>query len=491
MLRDVSVIHSTCPPGVDLSGVTHDSREVRPGWAFVAVRGMKSDGLDYLSGAVSSGASAVVVGRGRRIEAESKLRGARVPVIEVEDERVALALMGRNVTGRPDLEMPVIGITGTNGKTTTAYLLTSIWEAAGVRCGMLGTVEYRVGDETFHGDRTTPEAPEIYRYLRRMREAGAKACVMEVSSQGLDLARVEGMRFAAAVFTNLTRDHLDYHGDMERYFAAKRRLFDSLSPETPSILNADDPYALRLAAPGRRSVFYGESSAAHFRLAGFEGGIEGVRVRIVAEGQERILASPLPGRHNACNILAAATAARALGIDWKAIEDGVRAMRRVPGRLERVDAGQPFAVVVDYAHTDDALRSVLEVLRPLTPGRLITVFGCGGDRDRAKRPLMGAHAARLSDLAWATSDNPRTEDPLAIIGMILEGVRTVPGGESRVRVEPLREAAIAAAIAEARPGDTVLIAGKGHESEQIIGDRVFPFKDAEVARRLIEGRRGA
>src|SRR6266850_2654025 len=430
------------------------------------------------------------VGRGRADEAESILRGSRVPVIEVEDERVALALMGRNLAGKPDLEMPVTGITGTNGKTTTAYLLTSIWEAAGVRCGMLGTVEYRLGDEVLHGERTTPEAPEIYRYLRRMRNAGAKACVMEVSSQGLDLARVEGMRFAAAVFTNLTRDHLDYHGDMETYFAAKRRLFDSLPSGTSSILNADDPYALRLAGAGGRSVLYGESPTADFHLVGFDGGIEGLTVKIAAEGTERILTSHLPGRPNAFNILAAATAARALGIEWRAIEEGVRAMRRVPGRLERVDAGQPFAVVVDYAHTDDALRNVLEVLRPLTTGRLITVFGCGGDRDRTKRPLMGAHAARLSDLAWATSDNPRTEDPVAIIGMILEGVRTVPGGEARVRVEPLREAAIAAAIAEARSGDTVLIAGKGHESEQIIGDRLIPFNDAEVARRLIEARLG-
>jgi len=492
MLRDLQVIRSSCPPGLTVRGVTHDSRQVRPGSLFVAVRGLKSDGLAHAPQAAAAGAAAVVVGRGRFAEAAAILGGPGLPVIEVEDERIALAIIGRNAAGRPDLEMPVTGVTGTNGKTTTAYLLTAMWEASGIRCGMIGTIEYRLGAETLHGERTTPEAPEIHRYLRRMRDAGAGACVIEVSSQGLDLARVEGMRFAAAIFTNLTRDHLDYHHDMETYFAAKRRLFDGLPAEAVAILNADDPYGLRLAAAeGRRSVLYGSSPRAEFRLVGFEGGIGGSTLRLAAEGRELELRSPLPGRPNAGNILAAAAAARSLGISWISIEEGLRAMRRVPGRLERIEAGQPFAVVVDYAHTDDALRNVLEVLRPLTAGRLIAVFGCGGDRDRSKRPLMGAHAARLSDLAWATSDNPRTEDPLSIIGMILSGARAVPGGEARVRVEPDREAAIAAALAEARPGDTVLIAGKGHESEQIIGDRLIPFNDAEVARRLIEARRGA
>jgi UDP-N-acetylmuramoyl-L-alanyl-D-glutamate--2,6-diaminopimelate ligase len=492
VLRDLRVVRSSCPPGLEVAGVTHDSRRVRPRDLFVAVRGFKGDGLAHAPQAAKAGASAIVVGRGRFEEARAILGEAALPLIEVEDERIALALIGRNAAGRPDLEMPVTGITGTNGKTTTAYLLTAMWEASGIRCGMLGTIEYRIGAEVTHGERTTPEAPEIQRYLRRMRDAGAGACVMEVSSQGLDLARVEGMRFAAAIFTNLTRDHLDYHRDMETYFAAKRRLFDALPRGAAAILNADDPYGLRLAGPeGRRSVLYGSSPKADLRLLGFDGGIGGLTLRLAAEGKERELRSPLPGRPNAYNILAAAAAARSLGISWESIDEGLRRVRRVPGRLERIEEGQPFAVIVDYAHTDDALRNALEVLRPLTAGRLITVFGCGGDRDRSKRPLMGAHAARLSDLAWVTSDNPRTEDPLSIIDMILEGARTVPDGEARVRVEPDREAAIAAALASARPGDTILIAGKGHESEQILGDRVIPFDDAEVARRLMKARGGA
>ncbi len=500
MLKDVAITGGSWRPGLVVSGVTHDSREVRPGDAFVAVRGLKSDGLRFARQAVAAGAAAVVVGRGRAAEAFSLLTphprgdaaagpGPEVSVVEVEDERHALALMSRAAYGRPDLEMPVIGITGTNGKTTTAYLLAAIWEAAGVRCGMIGTVEYRLGGEVLPAGRTTPEAPEIHRCLRRMRDGGAGACVMEVSSHALDLRRVTGIRFAAGVFTNLTRDHLDYHGDMETYFAAKRRLFESLPPDAAAILNADDLYGRRLAAGGagfRRPILFGESEASAFRLVCADGGMEGMRIRIAAEGAEREIRSPLQGRPNAFNILAASAAARSLGLSWEAIADGVGRVERVPGRLERVEAGQSFAVVVDYAHTDDALRNVLEVLRSLTAGRLLTVFGCGGDRDAGKRPKMGAHAARLSDRVWVTSDNPRSEAPLSIIGMILEGIRGVPGAEARVIVEPDRAAAIAAAVREARGGDTVLIAGKGHETVQILSDRSVPFDDVEVARRQIE-----
>jgi UDP-N-acetylmuramoyl-L-alanyl-D-glutamate--2,6-diaminopimelate ligase len=314
---------------------------------------------------------------------------------------------------------------------------------------------------------------------------------MEVSSHALELRRVEGIRFAAGVFTNLTRDHLDYHGDMESYFAAKRRLFDGMEDGAPAILNADDPYGRRLAAGiGQRVLLYGTADDAGFRIAGREEAMEGLTVRIEAEGARREIRSPLIGRPNAYNVAAAAAAARALGVPWEAIGEGAARTDRIPGRLERVRGGQPFAVLVDYAHTDDALRSVLETLRPLTRGRLIVVFGAGGDRDRSKRPLMGEHAARLADLAWLTSDNPRSEDPLAIIDMVFEGVRKAPEGAARCRVEPDRATAIAAAIGEAREGDTVLIAGKGHEREQILADRVVPFDDAGVARRLIEERFG-
>jgi UDP-N-acetylmuramoyl-L-alanyl-D-glutamate--2,6-diaminopimelate ligase len=498
LLSGAPVLRAARTEGLRPAGVTHDSRGVRPGNAFVAVRGLKEDGLAHAPAAVRVGASLVVVGRGRFEEAErllASLPAARherpVGLVEVEDERIALALMSRNSAGRPDLEMRITGITGTNGKTTSSHLLASMLEAGGTRCGLVGTVEYRLGGEVLRAGRTTPEAADLCPYLRRMRDAGAGACVMEVSSHALDLRRVEGIRFAAGVFTNLTRDHLDYHGDMESYFAAKRRLFDGMEAEAPAILNADDPYGRRLAAEiGQRVVLYGMAEDAGFRIAGREEAMEGLTVRIEAEGARREIHSPLIGRPNAYNVTAAAAAARALGVPWEAIREGAARTDRIPGRLESVRAGQPFAVLVDYAHTDDALRSVLETLRALTRGRLIVVFGAGGDRDRSKRPLMGEHAARLADLAWLTSDNPRSEDPLAIIDMVLEGVRTVPEGAARCRVEPDRAAAIAAAIREARDGDTVLIAGKGHEREQILAGRVVPFDDADVARRLIEERFG-
>ena len=490
MLADVQVIRSACPLGLGLSGVTHDSRKVEPGFAFVAVRGLKADGLVYAAQAIAAGAAAIVVGRGRFSEAE-RAAGATAGVIEVDDERFALALMGRNAAGRPDLEVAVTGITGTNGKTTTSYLLASMWEASGTPCGVIGTIEYRFGKEAFPAERTTPEAPEIHRQLRRMRDAGAGACVMEVSSHALDLRRAAGIRFAAAVFTNLTRDHLDYHHDMESYFAAKKRLFEVLAPGAPAVINADDPYGRRLkreALPG--AILYGEAEDADFRLLSVEGGVEGSTLRLLAERGDHEIRTPLVGRLNAYNVLAAATAARACGLPWEAIRKGASRTLNVRGRLERVEVGQPFAVLVDYAHTDDALRNVLLVVRSITKGRVLTVFGCGGDRDRTKRPLMGAHAARLSDLAWVTSDNPRSEDPMAIIAQVLEGVRSVEGSERRCRVEPDRTKAIGEAIREARPGDTVLIAGKGHENYQILADRVIHFDDAEVARRFIVDRNG-
>ncbi len=498
LLGGVPVRRAARTEGVRPAGVAHDSRAVRRGDAFVAVRGLREDGLAHAPAAVAAGASLVVVGRGRFEEAEKLLaslrgtgRGRPAALVEVEEERIALALMSRNAAGRPDLEMRITGITGTNGKTTTSHLLASMLEAAGIRCGLIGTVEYRIGGEVLRAGRTTPEAADLCPYLRRMRDAGAGACVMEVSSHALDLRRVEGIRFAAGVFTNLTRDHLDYHGEMESYFAAKRRLFEGMEAEAPAVLNADDPYGRRLASAVRqRVVLYGTAEDAGLRIAGREEGTEGLTVRIEAEGARREIRSPLVGRPNAYNIVAAAAAARALGVAWEAIREGAERTDRVPGRLESVRGGLPFAVLVDYAHTDDALRSVLETLRDLTRGRLIVVFGAGGDRDRGKRPLMGEHAARLADLAWLTSDNPRSEKPLAIIDMVLEGVRRVPGGAARCRVEPDRTAAIAAAIREARDGDTVLIAGKGHEREQILADRVVPFDDAEVARRTIEERFG-
>jgi len=486
MLEGVRVLRSMQIEGLEPSGVTYDSRRVRPGDLFVAVRGLKEDGLAHAAEAVAAGASAVVVGAGRYQSAVDLLAGTGARVLEVDDERAALAHLARNAAGRPDLALRVIGVTGTNGKTTTAHVLASMLEASGTRCGVIGTVEYRLAGRVLPAVRTTPEAADTHAYLASMLEAGAGACVMEVSSQALDLRRVEGMRFAACVFTNLTQDHLDYHKDMERYFQAKRRLFTEIAPGAPAVLNADDAWAARLAAEaGGRAVLFGESESAHVRLVGMSGDLDGSKLAVLSGGEEIEIATPLPGRPNASNVLAAAAAARALGLPWDAVREGAEMCGPVRGRLEQVREGQPFAVIVDFAHTDDALRNVLTALRPLTEGRLIVVFGAGGDRDKGKRPLMGERAVQLADLAWLTSDNPRTEDPVSIIGMVLEGVRRVPGGEGRCRVEPDRSKAIAAAIAAARPGDTVLIAGKGHEAEQIIGSRRLPFDDVQVARDAI------
>ncbi len=492
MLEGVEVRRQSLPAGLDVRGVTCDSRAVRPGDLFVAVRGERQDGLRYLGEAIRAGAAAVAVGAGRFDEAQGLISGlgeggSRVGLLELADEREGLALLGRNVQGRPDLEMKITGITGTNGKTTTSWILAAIFDAAGIPCGVMGTVERRFGREAEPASRTTPEGPEIHAWLRRIRNAGAGACAMEVSSHALDLKRVAGLRFSAAVFTNLTRDHLDYHHDMESYFAAKKTLFTGLAPGARAVINGDDPWGRRLAAEsGGSIVIYGEEPGSSFRMVGHRTGAGGTTVRIAGGGEETEIRSPLLGRPNAWNLLAAAATARAQGLSWEAIRDGASRVPQVPGRLQRIEAGQRFTLVVDYAHTDDALRNILEALRSLTRGRLITVFGCGGNRDQSKRPLMGAQVAKLSDLFWVTSDNPRDEDPMAIIEMILDGIREIPGAMEACRVEPDRAAAIRAAVAEAGAGDTILIAGKGHERTQVLGSRTIHFDDAEVSRRAVE-----
>ncbi len=489
---------------VEITAVTHDSRQAAPGAVFVAVEGAKADGARFAREALARGAAAVVIGR--RQEEAPELSGAG-RLIEVEDQRIALAVMARNLYGRVDETLPVVGVTGTNGKTTTCSILASILEAAGIRAGTLGTVSYRLGGEEIAAGRTTPEAPDIHRYLAAMSDAGCGACVMEVSSHALDLARVHAMKFAVAVFTNLTRDHLDHHRDMERYYRAKATLFQDLEPPAVAVVNVDDSYGRRLAtelaahdAAKRVGVIgYGAAPDATIRLTSLVFDEGGCRLTLQAPEGERRLASSLLGRPNGYNVTAAAAAGRAMGIGWEAIEAGVAAARRVPGRMEPVavaaDTGrQKFSVVVDYAHTDDALRGLLETVREMTRGRVIVVFGCGGDRDRSKRPLMGAHAARLADLVFVTSDNPRSERPESIIEEILAGMPGSGGqdeaGAGRIRVDPDRLRSIEAAIGAARPGDTVVIAGKGHETQQIIGSRVLPFDDREAARAALEKRLG-
>ena len=466
----------------EVTAIAYDSRQVKPGALFVALRGVNADGARFAPQAAASGAIAVV--------AETPARsGADTPWIQVENARASLAALAAAFYGNPSEELAVAGITGTNGKTTTSYLLAGIFEEAGVKCGRLGTIGYRVGAREIDAARTTPEAPEIQHMLREMVAQGCGACVMEVSSHALALRRVDSLRFAAGIFTNLTRDHLDFHGDMESYFQAKRRLFELLPEGAVGIINVDDPRGADFAKAARRPVTYAIESAADVRSGPLSFSLAGLSFDVRTPRGTLHARSRLVGRPNAYNILAAAAAGMALDLPFSAIEAGIAAVEHVPGRFQIVSQPRDEArVVVDYAHTDDALKNLLETARPLTSGRVITVFGCGGDRDRTKRPLMGAVAARLSDLVIVTSDNPRSEDPERIIDEIRRGIvmpadRLAPKGRTGTPSLAIvdRQEAIERAIRDAKPGDLVLIAGKGHEKYQVIGDRTLPFDDVEVA----------
>ncbi|MFQ5895993.1 MAG: UDP-N-acetylmuramoyl-L-alanyl-D-glutamate--2,6-diaminopimelate ligase [Nitrospinota bacterium] len=462
-------------------GIAYDSRSLRPGELFVAVPGCVTDGHLFLREAAERGAAALVVER----EAEG-LGPGPPPRVRVPSSREALARLAGAFYGRPSGRLRLVGVTGTNGKTTTTFLLKSILRAAGREAGLIGTIEYHVGERRLPARRTTPEAPDLQGLLWEMAEAGASDCVLEVSSHSLELGRVQGCEFRLGVFTNLTQDHLDFHADVERYFAAKLRLFTELGAEE-AVANLDDPYGRRVLAAARgRALSYGLSPEAPVRPEDVRVGAEGLSFRLLHPGGEVGLRSPLTGHHNVSNILAAAAAALALGVGEEEMARGVAALAAVPGRFEKVDRGQPFLVVVDYAHTEDALRRVLANARELTRGRLLTVMGCGGDRDRTKRPRMGRAAAELSDLVFITSDNPRSEDPGAIVREVEEGVRGTPGADHRVEVD--RRRAIARAVGEAGEGDTVLLAGKGHETYQVLEDRTIPFDDREEARRALAAR---
>jgi UDP-N-acetylmuramoyl-L-alanyl-D-glutamate--2,6-diaminopimelate ligase len=470
-----------------VSAVDYDSRRVRPGSVFVAIQGQRADGVAFAADAVGRGAIAVV--------AESPNTGMDVPWIVVPDARIALAELAAGFYGHPSRSLQIVGITGTNGKTTTSYLLRSIFEAAGVPCGLIGTVGYSVAGEERSAPHTTPEAPELQAMLREMADRGSRACAMEVSSHALELRRVDGVRFAAAVFTNLTRDHLDFHVNMDAYFEAKRRLFTMLPPGGVGAVNADDPRASALLKIAPRPVTFAIDRQADVTPGPIDMSMDGLSFEVrTPRGLVRVQ-SRLVGRPNAYNILAAVAAAAALDLPFAAIEAGVAALRQVPGRFQLASTDRDdIRVVVDYAHTDDALRNLLETARPLASGRIITVFGCGGDRDRTKRPLMGAVAARLSDVVVLTSDNPRSEEPERIIDEIRRGIGA--GGQKgaaskapQVLTIPDRRAAIERAVREARPGDLVLIAGKGHERTQTIGGRVLPFDDVDAARDALSRRR--
>jgi UDP-N-acetylmuramoyl-L-alanyl-D-glutamate--2,6-diaminopimelate ligase len=475
-----------------VTNITHDSRAVTRGSMFVAIRGQRADGATFAGDAIARGAIAVV-------SEMAPPAGTTALWIQTTNARMALAELAHLLYGRPSESLTLAGVTGTNGKTTTTYLLASVFDAAGLPSGRLGTVSFRVGPDSADerdASHTTPEAPEIQRLLRDMVARGCKACAIEVSSHALALHRVAYLRFAAAIFTNLTRDHLDFHGDMQEYFAAKRRLFEMLPAGAPAIINIDDPRGGDLLS-GRSAVLtFGINRPADVRATTIHSSLEGLAFDVDSPAGRLTIRSPLVGRPNAYNILGTVAAAIGLGLPTAAVERGIAALESVPGRFQVVSVGtDTVRVVVDYAHTDDALRNLLETARPLAEGRLVTVFGCGGDRDRTKRPLMGAVAARLSDFVVLTSDNPRSEDPTRIIDEITRGLAPTPEPGAPKRpgpafiANPDRRSAIEFAIRTAKPGDLVLIAGKGHEKYQIVGDRALPFDDVEVARAALEQRR--
>jgi UDP-N-acetylmuramoyl-L-alanyl-D-glutamate--2,6-diaminopimelate ligase len=469
-----------------VTAVVYDSRRATAGSVFVALRGLKADGAEFVSQAIDRGALAIV-------SESARPAGTSTAWLVVNDARLALALLADRVYDSPSRKMPVVGVTGTNGKTTTAYLLASMFDAAGMKAGLLGTVTYRLGAEEREASRTTPEAPDVQQLLQEMLAQGCRAAVMEVSSHALALKRVDGMRFAAGIFTNLTRDHLDFHEDMEQYFLAKRRLFELLPDDAPGVINIDDPRGAALVEIAKRPVTFGITKPADVTPGPLEITLNGLTFEVRTPRGSVTIVSSLVGRPNVYNILAAAATALALDLPLDAITEGVRRLPGVPGRFEVVSSPEDeVTVVVDYAHTDDALRNLLETARPLSPRRLVTVFGCGGDRDRTKRPLMGMVAERLSDVVVITSDNPRSEDPQRIIDEIKRGIPASSQSTGRapeVRTIVDRREAIEAAVEMSEPGDVVLVAGKGHEKYQQIGDRVLPFDDGEVARAALARRR--
>jgi UDP-N-acetylmuramoyl-L-alanyl-D-glutamate--2,6-diaminopimelate ligase len=470
--------HVVRPAPTEVRGLAYDARAVEPGFLFFCVPGATADGHDFAGDAVERGAVALVVERPLDLA---------VSQLVVESSRAAMPVAADVFFGAPTAELPVVGVTGTNGKTTTSFLLYAILEAAGLRPGLLGTIETRIGDRHEPAVRTTPEAIDLQRTFRAMLDAGNRSCALEASSHASELRRLDRVRFAALVFTNLTQDHLDFHGTMDAYFEAKRRLFLGGEAMPPAAINVDDPYGARVAGDldavrHERLVTYGLGPGAELRPDAIELGAAGTRMRI----GDLELTTRLHGRFNALNVLGALGAARLLGVADDAVAAGIAALPCVPGRFEAVDEGQPFPVVVDYAHTPDSLENVLHAARELADRRVILVFGCGGDRDRGKRPLMGAIAAELADLPIATTDNPRSERPEDILAEVVAGA---PAGTLEVELD--RRTAIERAIEEAQDGDVVVIAGKGHEQGQEVAGVKHPFDDRAVARDAVRKARTA
>ncbi|MFE7513258.1 UDP-N-acetylmuramoyl-L-alanyl-D-glutamate--2,6-diaminopimelate ligase [Streptomyces sp. NPDC057540] len=473
------------PRAAEISGITHDSRAVRPGDLYAALPGARTHGADFVAQAAGLGAAAILTDP----TGAERAAATGLPVLVVENPRGRMGELAARIYGRPGEDLLQIGITGTSGKTTTAYLVEGGLRGSGRRTGLVGTVEMRIGDERIKSERTTPEATDLQALFAVMRERGVEAVAMEVSSHALVLGRVDGCVFDVAVFNNLSPEHMEFHSDMEDYFQAKAGLFTPRRSRL-GVVNLDDAYGRRLVTEATVPVvtFSAEGRAeADWRAEDLVlGSHDSTFTAVGPEGVRVSATAPLPGPFNVANTLAAIATLAAAGLDPKAAAEGVAAVPGVPGRLERVDAGQPYLAVVDYAHKTDAVESVLRSLREVTEGRLHVVIGCGGDRDTTKRGPMGAAAARLADTAVLTSDNPRSEDPLVILSALLAGAAEVPAGErGDVLVEPDRAAAIAAAVARAQPGDTVLVAGKGHEQGQEIAGVVRPFDDRQVLREAI------
>jgi UDP-N-acetylmuramoyl-L-alanyl-D-glutamate--2,6-diaminopimelate ligase len=456
--------------GVEIDALAYDSRKVGPGTLFFCFPGERADGHEFAPAAVAAGAAALVV--------ERELDHA-VPQVVVADARAAMAPLAARFAGDPTARLRVFGVTGTNGKTTTAFLVREILEAAAIQTGLLGTVKQVVGGVEEEVVRTTPEAIDLQATFRRMLGGGNRACAMEVSSHAMVLHRADAIRFDVTLFTNLTQDHLDFHGTMDEYFAAKRLLFERSAAAT-QIVNADDPYGRELAGEFECVTFSADGAAADYSASEIEFDAFGARFLARTPSGEVELRTGLPGHFNVANALGAFAAAVALGVEPETAAAGLARAARVPGRFEPIDEGQEFAVLVDYAHTPDSIENVLRAARRLTAGRVISVFGAGGDRDRDKRPKMGRAGGELSDLAVLTSDNPRSEDPAAIVAEVAAGAE---GQAAEVAVEVDRRAAIALALSRARTGDTVVIAGKGHEQgQEFEGGRKIPFDDRDVAR---------
>ena len=492
-----AVVETQGETDLEVREIISDSKRVSPGALFVALKGAKLDGRQFISEAIERGAVAVVLeGPIPRIDVKSD---SPATFVRVADSRQALSHLASYFFENPTAGIRLIGVTGTNGKTTTAFLIHSLLKHAGFSTGLLGTILYDLGKRKMEATHTTPGLIDLQGFFSEMRSAGITHAVMEVSSHALDQGRVEGCRFDAAVFTNLTQDHLDYHGTLEGYFASKRKLFDQTDGK--QLINIDDPWGRRLQEelPSNRTWRYGIERKGDIYPLKIASGLDGTRMTVQTPIGEMEIASSLAGRYNGYNLLAAVGVGVALGFSKSTISSGIASMKGVPGRFEKVDLGQDFTVIVDYAHTEDALDRLLQAVCDLSPRRVITVFGCGGDRDRGKRAKMGAVSARLSDKTILTSDNPRSEPPISIIQEIEAGFKTqkrttgsgnIPPSSPDYEIVPNRQEAIRRAIGLAEAGDAVVIAGKGHENYQILGKERLPFDDREVARTVLAARAG-